>query len=267
MPVAIYARVSTEEQRERQSIETQLQAAKKYCKDHDLTVARVFTDDGVSGTVPLEKRPQGNRILAEARRGTYDELIVFKLDRLGRETRIVVNAVADLNDLGVRIHSLTETFDASPSGMLMTTILSGFAAHERQCIRDRSIAGTNRVAQSGAWMGGVVPFGYRKIGTRGEARLVVADEKIPGNELSEAEVIRMIYRLSAVERQSCFFIAESSSRRLRLPGFLNSSNRSSARGFSTATWLSSAQAPIANAPKIAIGRSSTTQPSRISTAR
>jgi site-specific DNA recombinase len=75
-------------------------------------------------------------------------------------------------------------------------------------IREHSVAGTNRVAQSGAWMGGVVPFGYRKVGTRSDARLIVSEDKIPGNDLSEADVIRMIYRLAAVERRSCFFIAE-----------------------------------------------------------
>jgi hypothetical protein len=45
----------------------------------------------------------------------------------------------------------------------MLTMLSGFAAHEREVIRERSVAGTNRVAESGAWMGGIVPFGYRQI--------------------------------------------------------------------------------------------------------
>src|SRR5260370_9574887 len=90
----------------------------------------------------------------------------------------------------------------------MLTMPSGFASHERDVIRERSVAGTNRVAQSGAWMGGVVPFGYRKVGTRSDARLIVCENKIPGNDLSEADVIRMIYRLAAVERRSCFFIAE-----------------------------------------------------------
>ena len=59
-------------------------------------------------------------------------------------------------------------------------MLSGFASHERDVIRERSVAGTNRVAQSGAWMGGVVPFGYRKVGTRSDARLIVSEDKIPG---------------------------------------------------------------------------------------
>jgi len=50
------------------------------------------------------------------------------------------------------------------------------------------VAGTNRVAETGAWLGGVVPYGYRKEGERGQGRLVISEEPIHGFELSEAEV-------------------------------------------------------------------------------
>ncbi len=95
-------------------------------------------------------------------------------------------------------------------------MLSGFAAHEREVIRERSVAGTNRVAESGAWMGGIVPYGYRKAGEKREARLVISEESIPGNDLSESDVIHLIYRLAAVERRSCFYIAARLSE-LRIP--------------------------------------------------
>ncbi len=48
---------------------------------------------------------------------------------------------------------MTEEFDtATSTGRLMLTMLSGFAAHEREVIRERSVAGTNRLAEAGAWM-------------------------------------------------------------------------------------------------------------------
>ena len=59
MAVAVYLRVSTEEQRERQSIATQREFGERYCQLHNLAVYRVYADDGVSGTVPLEQRPDG----------------------------------------------------------------------------------------------------------------------------------------------------------------------------------------------------------------
>src|ERR1043165_8283062 len=179
MPVALYLRVSTEEQRERQSIVTQRHIGNRYTELHGLPIYEVFADDGVSGTVPIEARPGGKRVLEAARHGKFDQLLVFKLDRLGRETRLILNAVAELEKYGVRIRSMTEEFDtATATGRLMLTMLSGFAAHERELIRERSVLGTNRIAEAGAWLGGVVPYGYRKEGEKRQGRLVVSDEPI-----------------------------------------------------------------------------------------
>jgi len=95
-------------------------------------------------------------------------MLVFKLDRLGRDTRLILNSVDVLEKCGVRVRSGTEEFDTqSARGRLMLTMLSGFAAHEREQIRERSMAGTNRKAAEGAWLGGIIPFGYRKEGTKG----------------------------------------------------------------------------------------------------
>src|SRR5579884_2330017 len=174
MAVGVYVRVSTEEQRERQSIATQREFAQRYCDLHQLPISETYADDGVTGTLPIESRPAGIRMFEDARQHKFDQLLVFKLDRLGRETRLILNAVAELEKHGVRVRSMTEEFDtATATGRLMLTLLSGFAAHERELIRERSVAGTNRLAESGAWMGGVVPYGYRKEGEKIHRRIVV----------------------------------------------------------------------------------------------
>jgi site-specific DNA recombinase len=209
MAVAIYCRVSTEEQRERQSIRTQLEFGERYCQLHDLAVYRVYSDDGVSGTVPLDCRAEGSQILKDAQRGKFSQLLVYKLDRLGRETRLILNGVAELEKLGVRIRSMTEEFDTgTPTGRLMLTLLSGFASHERDMIRERSVAGTFRVAEAGAWLGGIVPYGYRKVGEKKDAHIVISEDPIPGLALSEADVIREVFRMATVERKSCRAIGE-----------------------------------------------------------
>src|SRR5271155_2715113 len=196
MAVAVYVRVSTEEQRERQSILTQREFGDRYCQLHKITVHRVYSDDGVSGTVPLERRPEGSQILKDARLGKFDQLLIYRLDRLGRETRLILNAVAELEKLGVRVRSMTEEFDTGTStGRLMLTLLSGFASHERDVIRERSVAGTLRVAEGGAWLGGIGPYAYRKVGEKRDAHIVISDEPIPGLELSEADVIRQVFRM------------------------------------------------------------------------
>jgi site-specific DNA recombinase len=208
MPIAIYARVSTEEQRERQSIETQYELGQSFCKVQNLPVFRVYGDNGVSGTIPLDRRPEGSQIFRDARLGKFDELLVYKLDRLARDARHTLNAVAELEKMGVRVRSMTESFDTSnATGKLMMTMLAGFAAHEHSVIKERSLDGTNRVARAGAWLGGIVPYGYRKTGEKATARLVVSEEPIPGLDLTEAEVVRMIFRMATVERRSCHYIA------------------------------------------------------------
>jgi site-specific DNA recombinase len=208
MTVAMYARVSTDEQQKNQSIETQREFGRHFCERHELTVFRIYSDDGVSGTIPLDQRPEASQMLRDARLGKFDELLVYRLDRLGRETILALNAVADLKKLGVRVRSMTENDDPSNAdGKMMMEIISIFAAHEHSVIRERSVAGTNRVAATGAWLGGIVPYGYRKTGAKATGRLVVSEEPIPGVDLSEADVAKMIYRLAAVERRSCHFIA------------------------------------------------------------
>jgi site-specific DNA recombinase len=209
LPVALYLRVSTEEQRERQSIATQREFAERYCALHQLRVTAVYADDGVSGTVPLHLRPAGARILPDARLHCFDQLVVYRLDRLGRDTRLTLEAVAELERCGVRVKSLSEEFDtATASGRLMLTLLFGFAAHEREVIRERSLAGSQRVAQSGGWLGGRVPFGYRKADGSRQAGLAISEEFITGLQVSPAEVIRRIFRMAGEEQQSCKRIAD-----------------------------------------------------------
>jgi len=101
MPVALYLRVSTEEQRERQSIATQREFAERYCALHQFSISAVYADDGISGTVPLDSRPAGARVLPDARLHRFDQLLVFRLDRRWRgerSSRPSTLRVRDLDD-------------------------------------------------------------------------------------------------------------------------------------------------------------------------
>ncbi len=77
----------------------------RYCDLHQLPIHETYADDGVSGTVPIEMRPAGMRLLEDARQHKFDQLLVFKLDRLGRDTRLILNAVAELEKHGVRVRA------------------------------------------------------------------------------------------------------------------------------------------------------------------
>lgn len=201
MAVAIYTRVSTDEQRERQSIATQREELLRYCQRQSLKIAGEYADDGVSGTVPFGQRPAGRRLLHDARLGKIGEVIAFRLDRIGRSTLDTLMTVEEFGKLGVGVRSSTEAFEtATPSGRLMLTMLAGFAAHERESIRERSLAGTNRLAEAGTWLGGIVPFGYRQSGENAKAHLQVCE--------SEAATIRLMFTMSGKEGKSCQAIAD-----------------------------------------------------------
>jgi site-specific DNA recombinase len=80
--IVLYPRVSSEEQRERETIEIQCEFLEEYCCLYGLDVVDVYSDDGVSGTVPLHERPEGRRLLEDAKVGRFDVVLVYKLDRL-----------------------------------------------------------------------------------------------------------------------------------------------------------------------------------------
>ena len=209
MKAAIYLRVSTEEQRERQSIATQRDFGQRFCALHELPIVEIYADDGISGTVPLEGRQEGKRLLEDARSRKFDEVLVYKLDRLGREPRLILNAVKELEDLGVVVRSMTEPFETrTPSGRFLLTILSGVAGLERDNIIQRSAEGIGRLVRAGAWVGGVAPYGYRVQGKRKDARLVVSDEPVARTGLTESDVVRLIFRMAGDEGKSCLAIAD-----------------------------------------------------------
>ena len=98
-----------------------------------------------------------------------------------------------------------------------------------ESIWERSVAGANRVAEAGAWLGGIVPYGYRKVGEKRDAHLNISEEPIPGLALSEAEVIREVFRMAAVERKSCWAIAARLNN-LRIPCAYTRDDRLTLRG-------------------------------------
>src|SRR5262245_55022461 len=82
----LYARVSREDERERQTIHAQVEAARQYSQQHGLALVKIYLDDGVSGTVPFKKRDGGKRLLDDVKQQQFDTVLVYKIDRLGRNT-------------------------------------------------------------------------------------------------------------------------------------------------------------------------------------
>ena len=207
--VGVYLRVSSEEQRERQTIATQRDFAERYCALHNIPIYAWYADDGVSGTIALDQRPEGARLLQDARDGRLSEILLFRVDRLGRDPWVILDAVKRLEESGVQARSMNEPFDTStPAGRLFLTMLSGFAGFERDSIVQRSVEGTNRLARAGTWLGGIVPYGYFVEGKDRDARLVVSERRIEGTDLSEADIVRLIFRRTVEDDWKCQQIAD-----------------------------------------------------------
>jgi site-specific DNA recombinase len=180
--VALLMRVSSEEQRDRETIEIQEEFLEQYCHLYELEVADTYKDDGVSGTIPLHERPEGRRLLEDAKEGKFEAVLVYKLDRLGRTLLVIVDAHDRLQEAGVALRSATEPVDTSnPSGRLIFQMLASFAEYERETIRERTRTGLHRALRNGRFPGRI-PYGFTL--ARDERGLEVVE--------NEAAVVREI---------------------------------------------------------------------------
>ena len=210
-PIVVgYARVSTDLQREKESIRTQIDCIKAECLKRGWRLGEVYCDDGVSGTLPLEARPAGARLLLDARAGKFKSLVVYKADRIGRDVLVNEMAARALHDeLGVGVHGVAESIELNtPIGRAMFTFQSAIGKLERENTLRRSRDATHRLAREGTWLGGIVPYGYRVEGCDRAARLVLSTQVDARSGLSEVEVMRKIYGWAGDEGVSCIEIAK-----------------------------------------------------------
>src|SRR5262249_21816588 len=82
--VALYMRVSTEDQADRGTIDAQRDFLRQFSQLYQLPIAGEYADDGITGTLPLGERPEGQRLLQDAEAGAFGCVLVYRLTRLGR---------------------------------------------------------------------------------------------------------------------------------------------------------------------------------------
>ena len=124
---------------------------RRYAEARGWTVSE-YVDEGVSGA--KESRPALDRLLKDARRRRLDALVVWRLDRLGRNLRHLILTLDELTALGVSFVSLGEGIDTStPAGRLQLHILGAIAEFERARIAERVKAGVERARRQGRRLG------------------------------------------------------------------------------------------------------------------
>jgi site-specific DNA recombinase len=201
--IATYERVSSEDQRERETIKTQTeQLARSLAREPDVELVERFVDEGVSGTIPLAERPAGSRLMRAAAAARIDEIHVYKFDRLGRDEIDLLVVRRRLNDLGIRLISVVEG-EPNELGYGVQAIVS---ADGRRQFLQLSARGMERAAREGRYCGGIVPLGYRVAGERHTARLV-PDETIHWQDLTAAGLVRRIYEWLGLDGWSCVRVA------------------------------------------------------------
>ncbi|TDH58727.1 recombinase family protein [Dankookia rubra] len=162
MPVYGYCRVSTAAQAaEGESLEVQRRHLEGWALMQGQPLDAVFVERGVSGSVPLQDRPEGGRLWARLGRG--DTLVASKLDRLFRSALDALQAVEDLKGRGVSLVLLDLGGDISTNGLskLFLTIAAAFAEAERDRIRERVTQTKRDQRLRGRYLGGKLPYGFR----------------------------------------------------------------------------------------------------------
>jgi site-specific DNA recombinase len=185
MKVAIYIRVSTEEQaREGFSMEVQREYLLDHAKRLGWEVYKIYSDDE-SGYV-LD-RPALKEMFQDARAKKFELIITYKLDRFSRKLKDLLNIVDELENYGVAYKSATEPFDTTTSaGKLMFQQLGSFAEFERNRIKERVFPGMIKGVQQGNWQGArYAPYGYHY---NKEKKLL---EVVP----EETDIVKLIYMM------------------------------------------------------------------------
>ena len=166
----VYCRVSSKEQTEGTSLESQRLACEEYARSKNIKVLRIFVEQGESAK--FADRTQLLELLDFCRKNknNVQVLLVWKIDRFARNVADHFNIKAALLKYGVRIVSVTEPIDSKPEGKLMETILAGFAEFDNEIRAMRSVQGMRRKIQEGIFPW-IPPLGYKSANLRGAKKI------------------------------------------------------------------------------------------------
>jgi DNA invertase Pin-like site-specific DNA recombinase len=185
---AIYTRKSSEDglEQEFNSLDAQYEACAAYIASQKaegwVLLPERYDDGGISGGT-LE-RPDLQRLLADIDRGSVDQIVVYKIDRLTRSLADFAKMVDRLDAAGTSFVSVTQSFNTATSmGRLTLNMLLSFAQFEREVTAERIRDKIAASKKKGMWMGATVPLGY------------AADGRSLKTTEPDAAVIRGIYDL------------------------------------------------------------------------
>jgi len=179
---AIYARVSSPNQAMGYSLDEQVRRCRERCDLMGWKVRYIFKENGSGANTD---RPKFQMMMEKARKGAFDVLVFWKLDRFCRSLVDVVNIERELRECGVSLHSVTEQIDTTtPFGKFNFRNIASASELERDLIKERAKMGMYALAMKHKWPNPYPPLGYEKMG---DGRLKINEE--------EAELVRRIFKM------------------------------------------------------------------------
>ena len=163
IPAALYARVSSDRQDVDLSVAAQLRALRDYAERNGYLIAREYVDEAESGRTA--DRPQFRRMLDEAAKpeAPFKEILVWKFSRFTRKREHAVAFKAMLRRKGIRVVSITEHADDSPTGKLMEAIIESVDEFYSENLAQEVVRGMREAASRGFWVASRVPYGYARV--------------------------------------------------------------------------------------------------------
>ncbi|HUY76440.1 MAG TPA: recombinase family protein [Ktedonobacterales bacterium] len=160
--IGAYLRVSTDEQADSGlGLADQLYRVNGQAAAKGWLPPTIYEDAGISGTKDASERPALARLLADVRAGRLSAVIVLSLDRLGRNTRLVLDLVDVFTSHGVALVSCKESLDTTtPQGQFVLTMFAALAQLERDVIAQRTKAALDELGRTTGDKGGRIPYGY-----------------------------------------------------------------------------------------------------------
>ena len=163
MPAALYARVSSDRQDVDLSVAAQLRALRDYARKNGYVVAREYVDETESGRIA--DRPEFRKMIDEATKSdaAFREILVWKFSRFTRKREHAVAFKSMLRRRGVRVVSITEHADDTPTGKLLEAIIESVDEFYSENLAQEVSRGMREAASRGFWVGSRTPYGYNRV--------------------------------------------------------------------------------------------------------
>lgn len=169
---AIYARYSDGANQTDQSIEGQVHDCERYAEQNGIRIVEVYADRHISGR-STAGRTEFLRMLNDAKRGCFDCVIVWKIDRFGRNRQDIAIAKMQLKKAGVQLKFAAESVPDSPEGIILESVLEGLAEYYSADLSQKVKRGI-RENQAKGISYGMIPIGYK---LDAERHIIIDEEK------------------------------------------------------------------------------------------